>query len=216
MASAAGGTSQRLYPGRATVRARSRSANPEVDGPAAVSDIACSLRYEGWRCALKARHSTAKRVQPVECQRDSRRRRTRCATLVHDNATNAEGKTVTVPDPARDFAVGTVSVQVCRVGDAGLTVHPDELAAEEPLEIRLGCGDDSAREDRAVSVTMRTPGHDQELAVGFLFAEGIIRAHEQLLAVHTCKSGNVVRVRLRSGVQVNLAQLERHFLATSS
>jgi FdhD protein len=101
------------------------------------------------------------------------------------------------------------------VGDTGLTVRPDLLAAEEPLEVRLGCGD-GPQGDRAVSVTMRTPGHDRELAVGFLFAEGIVTAREQVLAVHACKSGNVVRVRLRPGVEVNLARLERHFCTTSS
>jgi FdhD protein len=63
---------------------------------------------------------------------------------------------------------------------------------------------------------MRTPGHDRDLAVGFLFAEGIITAPEQVLAVHACKSGNVVRVRLRAGSNLNLARLERHFCATSS
>jgi len=123
---------------------------------------------------------------------------------------------VPVSDPDPDSAVlGTVSVQVCRVGDTGLTVRADLLAAEGPLEIRLGCGEGPAGE-RAVSVTMRTPGHDPDLAVGFLFAEGIVTAPDQVLAVHACKSGNVVRVRLRAGVDVNLARLERHFCATSS
>jgi FdhD protein len=131
-------------------------------------------------------------------------------------ATNSEGKTVPVSDPGSDSSsVGTVSVQVCHVGDTGPTVRPDLLAAEEPLEIRLDSGV-GARADRAVSVTMRTPGHDRELAVGFLFAEGIITAREQILAVHACKNSNVVRVRLRPGVEVNLARLERHFCATSS
>jgi FdhD protein len=113
--------------------------------------------------------------------------------------------------------MGAVSVQVYHVSDTCLTVRPDLLAAEEPLEIRLRCGDDDGpRGDRAVSVTMRTPGHDRELAVGFLFAEGIVTAREQVLAVHACKSGSVARVRLRPGVEVDLGRLERHFCATSS
>ena len=111
---------------------------------------------------------------------------------------------------------GTMSVQVCRVTDAGLTMHPDLLAVEEPLEIRLGCDVAGGRAHRVLSVTMRTPGHDRELAIGFLFAEGIIAAREQVLSVHPCKSGNAVRVDLRPSVAVDLARLERNFYTTSS
>jgi len=107
------------------------------------------------------------------------------------------------PDPA------TASARVWRVSDTGQTVRADLLAVEEPLEIRLGCDGMGPRAERAVSVTMRTPGHDRELAVGFLFTEGIVAAREQVLSVHACKSGNVVRVRLRPGVAVDLARLER-------
>ncbi len=122
-----------------------------------------------------------------------------------------------VSDPSPGAAdPGAVSVRVCRVTDTGLTEHPDLLAAEAPLEIRLGCEGAGPRGERAVSVTMRTPGHDRDLAVGFLFAEGIVTAREQVLAVHACRGGNVVRVRLRTGVPVDLARLERHFYTTSS
>ncbi len=59
-----------------------------------------------------------------------------------------------------------VSVPVDRIEDGASVTAQDLLAVEEPLEIRIG--------DRAISVTMRTPGHDFELAAGFLFTEGII------------------------------------------
>jgi len=92
-------------------------------------------------------------------------------------------------------------VHMSRFSDAGLTIQSDVLAVEEPLEIRLGCDVDGRRVHRAVSITMRTPGHDPELAVGFLFTEGIIAAKEQVTAVRACGVGNVVRVDLLPGQQ---------------
>jgi FdhD protein len=108
------------------------------------------------------------------------------------------------------------TVRVGRVDGSGLAFAPDALAVEEPLEIRIGLEVDGRRTHRAVSVTMRTPGHDRELAVGFLFTEGIIAGAEDLAGVRSCGSGNVVRVDLRPGVAVELARLERHFYTTSS
>src|SRR5262245_18869496 len=108
------------------------------------------------------------------------------------------------------------TVGVCRVSDSGHTFASDVLAVEEPLEIRLGCDVDGHRVHRAVSVTMRTPGHDDELAAGFLFGEGIVDSREQLAGVRACGSGNIVRVDLRPGVAVDLSRLERHFYTSSS
>jgi FdhD protein len=113
------------------------------------------------------------------------------------------------PDPL------AVSVPVGRVSDTGLATQLDLVAVEEPLEIRLGPAGTGRRRRRVVSVTMRTPGHDRELAVGFLFTEGIVTAPEQLQAVHSCRS-NVVCVDLRPNVNVDLARLERHFYTSSS
>jgi len=96
------------------------------------------------------------------------------------------------------------------------TFQPDALAVEEPLEIRLGCELDAKRVQHSVSVTMRTPGNDFELAVGFLFSEGIISTLDQLADVRACKNGNVVHVNLRPGVHVEIGRLERHFYTTSS
>jgi FdhD protein len=89
----------------------------------------------------------------------------------------------------------------------------DYLVAEEPLEIRLG--------DRALSVTMRTPGHDLELAAGFLFSEGIVQKAEQIRALEFEKSstrdamGNVVRVELAES-SFDPEVLQRNFYMTSS
>ena len=84
----------------------------------------------------------------------------------------------------------------------------DVLAVEEPLEIRVG--------DKAVAVTMRTPGDDFELAAGFLFTEGIIRSAEELDGIRHWGSPNVVRVALRDGVRVDWTRLQRNFYTSSS
>lgn len=120
--------------------------------------------------------------------------------------------TTTRPDPA------TAEVRVVRVDDSGPSERPDVLAVEEPLEIRVGIEVDGRRERRSLSITMRTPGHDAELAVGFLFTEGIVTDRAQVAGVRPCGGGggNAVRVDLRPGVSVDFARLERHFYATSS
>jgi len=102
----------------------------------------------------------------------------------------------------------------------------DLLAVEEPLEIRLGFGPASDRQQRTVSVTMRTPGdatgrHDEELATGFLFTEGIIQQPADVLSCRHCvqdaqKAGNVIRVELHPTVSVDWARLERNTFTTSS
>lgn len=107
-------------------------------------------------------------------------------------------------------------VEICRVDGSGAVLEPDLLAVEEPLEIRLGLEIEGRRTHRAVSVTMRTPGNDGELAVGFLFTEGIITAVDQVSSVRACGSANAVRVEIRTGVPVDLARLERHFYTSSS
>src|SRR3954452_3934825 len=87
----------------------------------------------------------------------------------------------------------------------------DELAEEEPLEIRV--------RGRAVSVTMRTPGHDDELALGFLLTEGIIRSPRDVLRVEPCgrnDDGNLLNVVLAPEVPVDFERLTRHVFASSS
>src|SRR5258706_6376216 len=87
----------------------------------------------------------------------------------------------------------------------------DDLAEEEPLEIRV--------RGRAVSVTMRTPGHDDELALGFLLTEGIIRGSGDVLRVEPCErngEGNLLNVLLAPEVPVDFERLTRHVFASSS
>ncbi len=93
----------------------------------------------------------------------------------------------------------------------------DALAVEEPLEIRLEADVAGQPVRKTISVTMRTPGDDVELATGFLFTEGIVAERAQLAHVGRCGvAGNVVRVRIAAGADVDLARLERHFYTTSS
>jgi len=87
----------------------------------------------------------------------------------------------------------------------------DELAAEEPLEIRV--------DTRPVVVTMRTPGHDAELAAGFLVTEGLIQRRgdvRKIVPYERNDSGNVMEVFLAPGVSVDFARLTRHVFASSS
>jgi FdhD protein len=100
---------------------------------------------------------------------------------------------------------------VLRYEDGRVESAPDELAPEEPLEIRV--------RGRPVSVTMRTPGHDEELAVGFLLTEGLIRRPEDVLRVEPCgrnEDGNLLNVVLAPEVHVDFERLTRHVFASSS
>ena len=110
----------------------------------------------------------------------------------------------------------TVRRRVLRVHDGSATARPDTLAAEEPMEIRV--------QGRPLTITMRTPGHDFELAVGFLVSEGVITAQDQVSAIRYCAGAtddgtstyNVVDVALAPGVAPPDASLERNFYTTSS
>ena len=125
---------------------------------------------------------------------------------------------------AQDFAAlkSVKRLQIQRIGaDAG--TFDDVVATEEPLEIRLAyTRPDGQRAQQSISITMRTPGNDGELAVGFLLSEGIIAGAPDVDAVAPCgppaANGliNVVRVDLAAGVAVDLGRLERHFYTSSS
>lgn len=101
-----------------------------------------------------------------------------------------------------------------------LETKKDVLAVEEPLEIRLGFPSTGRPMHRAISITMRTPGNDFELAAGFLFTEGILRHKEQIRAIKHCgkfpNQQNTVRIDLHDRPEGDLARLERNFYTTSS
>ena len=85
--------------------------------------------------------------------------------------------------------------------------HLDMVAVEDPLEIRMG--------GPVVSITMRTPGHDAELAAGFLFAEGLLRSPDDIASIQQL-SPNSVAVVLKPQLQPDVQRLNRNFYMTSS
>src|SRR6266702_719735 len=116
----------------------------------------------------------------------------------------------TLPGDDRPGGLPSERIRVVRVRDGLVDEGPDAVAAEEPLEIRLN--------GEQVAVTMRTPGNDAELAVGFLHGEGIVRPGD-VASVFECRSdegdGGVADVRLRPGIEPS-GGWQRNFYATSS
>ncbi|KIH98371.1 formate dehydrogenase [Streptomonospora alba] len=110
----------------------------------------------------------------------------------------------------------TVRERILRIRDGVADERADTLVAEEPLEIRMN--------GRALTVTMRTPGHDFDLAAGFLVSEGVITEPDQISTIRYCAGAtddgsntyNVLDVVLAPGVPVPEASLERNFYTTSS
>ncbi|MEZ4699474.1 MAG: formate dehydrogenase accessory sulfurtransferase FdhD [Rhodothermales bacterium] len=108
-------------------------------------------------------------------------------------------------------------IRVTRGAPAALI---DTLAVEEPLEIRLATAGEAGR---PISITMRTPGHDAELAAGFLMGEGLVRSASDIAGIVEddatgCgrSAGNTLTVVVRPGLAIDPARLERHFYTTSS
>jgi FdhD protein len=110
----------------------------------------------------------------------------------------------------------TSRYRVVRMVGGIATGRPDTLAAEEPLEIRVA--------GRPLTVTMRTPGNDFDLARGFLVSEGVVTADSDIAAIRYCAGAtaddgntyNVVDVRLADGVPLPDVSVERNFYTTSS
>ncbi len=95
---------------------------------------------------------------------------------------------------------------------AEVIVREDHLAIEEPLEIRVHTDDGEG--ERRLSMTMRTPGDDEELAVGFLYTEGIVQRRAQILGV--TREPGAVLVALAAGVRLPASQPQRSFVMTSA
>lgn len=100
--------------------------------------------------------------------------------------------------------------KILKIIDDNISELNDIAAIEEPLEISIV----NETEKKIISITMRTPGNDEELAVGFLFTEGIIKDDDSIQSFS--KGLNAVTVHLRENVQLNLNSSERNFYMTSS
>jgi FdhD protein len=117
--------------------------------------------------------------------------------------------------------IETKKLPILRLTGSVALALSDEVAIEEPLEIRLNFsksrGMHKSREEKTVSITMRTPGADFDLAFGFLFTEGIIKSLEEVTEIKHCgNKGNIVRLFLSEEAEFDLSKLERHFYTSSS
>jgi FdhD protein len=123
------------------------------------------------------------------------------------------------PDPT-----AVVTVPIKKIDHAGISSADDIVAVEEPLAIRLTWPQPDAGKHviRDIAVTMRTPGHDKELALGFLFTEGILLSADQVVRVTRPvgekgdDASNIIIVELNDVPALTTAQLERNFFVTSS
>jgi FdhD protein len=116
----------------------------------------------------------------------------------------------------------SVQLPVFKVSNGSLQSGNDILAVEEPLEIRLAYGSPHSLITQNLAVTMRTPGYDVELALGFIFTEGIITRITDIDRIEhvftDCSENNqnIIQVTLNEAVIPNLLHAERNFYTTSS
>ena len=111
----------------------------------------------------------------------------------------------------------TAPARVLKITSKDFADMDDQLVIEEPLEIQLQYGRAENRVQKSISVTMRTPGHDIELAAGFLFTEGIIRRATDILFVEQERpDNNKLLFALEDNVVPGIQKAERNFYTTSS
>jgi FdhD protein len=112
--------------------------------------------------------------------------------------------------------------KITRLKNDSVSNVDDLLAVEEPMQIKLLYWQDDEPVDTNISITMRTPGHEFELAVGFLFTEGIVSEPAHIDSVSYCKKAlsegkeNVVKVMLKKNAPVQLPHAERNFYISGS
>jgi FdhD protein len=127
--------------------------------------------------------------------------------------------------------------EIARVTHGEVEIFEDAVAVEEPLEIQLVYGAANDRKAKSISITMRTPGEDDELAAGFLMTEGVVRdvahiasigapltiktalrseADSRQISVPMGRRSQAIRVELLPDIEVSMSTLERNFYTTSS
>ncbi|MBL0047954.1 MAG: formate dehydrogenase accessory sulfurtransferase FdhD [Bacteroidetes bacterium] len=111
----------------------------------------------------------------------------------------------------------TTKVFIRKIDSKKAIEMEDVLAVEEPLEIRLAYGPLNARIQKSISVTMRTPGNDVELGLGFLFTEGVIKSGSEIKNTkHLDFEKNLILFECHENSSPSIAKLERNFYTTSS
>ena len=128
-------------------------------------------------------------------------------------------------------STSTQELSVTRISASGAEPRTEVVTLEEPLEIQIEYGPANARIHRPISVTMRTPGHDEELALGFLLTEGVLNADThvddvninsssttgtQCVVGESSSNAGVVRIALGEDVEVRTGSMERNFYTSSS
>lgn len=122
--------------------------------------------------------------------------------------------------PNRNDSISQLKIQI--VNGAGRVEKIDQLAVEEPLEIRVATLHGYRDGYQSLAVTMRTPGRDFELAAGFLFGEGVIQRREEICDITYCvdpgepQHFNIVNVLLQDSVSLDLDKFSRRVYTTSS
>lgn len=118
---------------------------------------------------------------------------------------------------------GVKTVQIVRVNTSSFQKKEDQLAKEEPLEIKIVYSNKEERTTESIAITMRTPGNDKELALGFLFTESIIGSSRDIIQVrydaselNEAATSNSILVELGSSIDLDINQLSRNFYTTSS
>lgn len=111
----------------------------------------------------------------------------------------------------------TYTTRVTEISSGQQQIREDQLAIEEPLEIQLQYGAEDNRQKQSISITMRTPGDDADLAAGFLYTEGIVNSSTQIQGFERpLLDQNTILVKLSPATQFDMHQLERHFYTSSS
>lgn len=106
--------------------------------------------------------------------------------------------------------------QIRQMREGSVSERLDHLAVEEPLEVKIEYGPASQRKRMSLSVTMRTPGNDEELTRGFLLTEGIIRQPGDIMQIETPQVENTITLALSPDFHFVPGDYERHFYASSS
>lgn len=109
----------------------------------------------------------------------------------------------------------TVQIPIIRYKDNELVAVSDILAVEDPLEISLLYEKEGVFHQKNISITMRTPGNDIHLALGFLFTEGILSSFSQIENAHQITENQII-IKIKKGFSLNLSKIERHFYTSSS
>ena len=117
----------------------------------------------------------------------------------------------------------SLSVKINKIREDRESISDDNVAVEEPLEIQICSNTSNLTAAKSVSITMRTPGDDFDLALGFLYTESIIKHMDDIVSIshagnldNDAEYSNTVRVELKPTADIDLERLKRHFYTTSS